>query len=172
MQYITNLRYVQYYVAGLVSGQNGYARSVANPVSRSDPSGLCPPGMACVPRQGGPTSAPTSGPRTGPAPRPRPEEAPCTPLWGNWCGPRWSGGLCAGQAGPPAPPIDSTDSCCQEHDNCYASVGAEWEDAGSQLVKECDCAFAKCLACVVYEERGPQYQYIAAWAAAMCLVMN
>jgi hypothetical protein len=39
--------------------------------------------------------------------------------YGNYCGDNWTGGLTPNQAGPPAPPIDSLDSCCASHDKCF-----------------------------------------------------
>jgi hypothetical protein len=31
------------------------------------------------------------------------------PVYGNWCGPRYGGGM----------PVDALDSCCKQHDDCY-----------------------------------------------------
>ncbi len=47
----------------------------------------------------------------------------CFIVYGNWCGPYYSGGLCEGCAGPPAPPIDALDSCCEAHDGCFVHGG-------------------------------------------------
>jgi hypothetical protein len=44
------------------------------------------------------------------------------PIYGNYCGPGYTGGLTPNQAGPPAPPIDSLDECCAAHDSCYGEA--------------------------------------------------
>lgn len=44
------------------------------------------------------------------------------PIWGNYCGPRHSGGT----------PVDTLDSYCQAHDQCYANVS--YLDCGCDLI--------------------------------------
>ena len=46
------------------------------------------------------------------------------PRNGNWCGGNWSGGKVPSQNGGKdgtLPPMDSLDSCCKLHDNCYST---------------------------------------------------
>ncbi|MGY4691595.1 hypothetical protein [Salibacterium sp. K-3] len=57
---------------------------------------------------------------------------PC--LYGNWCGPGCSG---------PEAPISEVDTCCMEHDNCYAEEG--YFDCG------CDEDILQCLAPYYYQ---------------------
>ncbi len=64
---------------------------------------------------------------------------PLVPRYGNWCGPNWSGGSSGS-----APPIDSLDNCCQQHDLCYGKnnlLKAPFDDP--RRVK-CDQALVKC----------------------------
>ena len=70
---------------------------------------------------------------------PQPPPPPCIEWYGNWCGPGWSGGLCPGQVGPPAPAVDAQDSCCEDHDNCYASNNCTCP------CKVCDDVMCTCL---------------------------
>lgn len=54
-------------------------------------------------------------------------------LYGNWCGPHWSGG----NQNPPLPPIDSLDRSCMKHDICYAEKGYYNKECDRQLVTDC-----------------------------------
>ena len=70
-------------------------------------------------------------------------------IYGNWCGPDWTGGK-KGEydpnSGPYAPPIDALDSACEIHDKCYFNCRQSSPcDAGarSKCFRNCDKALTK-----------------------------
>ena len=108
---------VELFPLGLEPTANLYAYVSGNPLRRRDPSGFadcekCP----------SPDCFPVSGT--------------------NWCGPGYSGGLCDGCEGPPAPPTGPSlvmDTCCMHHDNCYA------DNDCSYPCDSCDATLCSCL---------------------------
>lgn len=57
------------------------------------------------------------------APGPQYSTIPYPYRYGNWCGPKWSGGV-AGSTGGSLAPVDLLDSACMKHDNAYATADA------------------------------------------------
>lgn len=56
-------------------------------------------------------------------------------MYGNWCGPGLSG---------PGDPVDSLDSACKQHDNCYDAAEIPYEDYAECRPgdkRSCDQAF-------------------------------
>jgi RHS repeat-associated protein len=105
---------------GYREGANSHASLGSNPLLRVDWLGLLP----CCANPG------------------------CYAIYGNWCGPYYSGGLCDGCAGPPAPPIDVLDSCCEAHDGCYVHGGDN---------TQCNQQLCACLDAI------PEDYRVAAW---------
>jgi RHS repeat-associated protein len=117
-------RYMQEDPIGLDGGVNTFVYVGGNPLSWMDPHGLTP--VNGIPADGS-----------------------WDTYYGNWCGKNWSG-ACNGPIIPsnPAKPIDSLDSCCMDHDYCYAKYECDTcmpevdKEAGK---KECDKTFLACL---------------------------
>jgi len=73
---------------------------------------------------------------------------------GNWCGPDHTGGyskpwngLTSGERRNALFPIDGMDSCCQDHDKCYAKCRDQYpcdEGARADCFRLCDRALDQC----------------------------
>ena len=59
------------------------------------------------------------------------------PVYGNWCGPGHSG---------PGNPIDSLDTLCKTHDNCYAAAWKNNPSTNGKQICSCDQALMNSIA--------------------------
>ena len=69
------------------------------------------------------------------------------PRNGNWCGGDWSGGKVPSQNGGKdgtLPPLDSVDSCCNVHDNCYAKCEKSPKGLQDACYIKCDRELVGC----------------------------
>jgi len=73
------------------------------------------------------------------------------PVYGNWCGPGWTGGkLGSFDLNRPydyAVPVDRLDGCCREHDICYAQCRTTQKCESKEQAscfRECDRTLAMC----------------------------
>jgi hypothetical protein len=74
-------------------------------------------------------------------------------IYGNWCGPDWTGGfkkpwnaLTLRQRRQALPPVDALDQACQYHDLCYGACGIAYPcspDSRSQCFRGCDVALSQ-----------------------------
>ena len=117
---------------GYQDGLNLYMYQRAMPTTFFDPSGLACEKEVC--------------PHPG-----------CKAIYGAYCGPHYSGGLCAGCPGPPSPPVDATDSCCAAHDGCYS----HGDDADNT---ECNEELCACLDNIPEDERP----WVWPWLRGTC----
>jgi hypothetical protein len=63
------------------------------------------------------------------------------PRYGNWCGPRWSGGFSGGPLGS-GEPVDDLDLACKLHDLGYISADTYWKpiyDAAALSARSAVC---------------------------------
>jgi len=74
-------------------------------------------------------------------------------VYGNWCGPDWTGGLAKpwndlteSERETVKPPIDQLDGACRDHDQCYGKCGTDYpcDPSGrSRCFRSCDTALTK-----------------------------
>ncbi|MEW6518580.1 MAG: RHS repeat-associated core domain-containing protein [Thermodesulfobacteriota bacterium] len=75
-------------------------------------------------------------------------------IYGNWCGPDWTGGydkpwdqLTDEEKRNVSSPIDELDSCCETHDKCYAKCRENFpclEDDREMCFRQCDINLHVC----------------------------
>jgi len=75
-------------------------------------------------------------------------------IYGNWCGPNWTGGhknpwdeLSKLEQKTTKAPVDAVDSCCQTHDKCHAACRSEHPcDSESRrlCLRNCDRRLYRC----------------------------
>jgi len=71
------------------------------------------------------------------------------PRYGNWCGGNWSGGIDTSTncgVNGSAPPIDSLDECCKNHDLCYERCvnNGSCNETSELCFEDCDNQLDKC----------------------------
>lgn len=119
---------------GEEGGPNLFAAVFNNPTNRLDQLGLQSSATPPAPWPAPGASCATARPSL-PEPVPGPLPAPDVPaaslvgflpwpnVYGNWCGPNWTGGRLESynrhRAGFYSPPIDGLDAACVKHDICY-----------------------------------------------------